>query len=246
VRSKFDPIQHLLETVPSDIASLEEILKAELAGSEAYQAAWAEGTRIFEERRETLVDPEDKDIPDEYHIALIAYTCHDTPADWPFYSQFNGATRDLRTEADVSRYPYKSFFQFLYLGIIRLNPKPKFQPPIETELYRGLSIRQEFDLYSWITFQQFTSLTRSREVAETYAEGMTLFVFEPVTLTSTGINMHLHSKFPGEEEILVTPTQVYQVNGQTSDPGGLDIFTLRPLTVDKFKLGCNKDWTIIC
>jgi len=220
---------HLLDDVPTDIGPLREVLKKELDETPGYKEAWAEGTEIFNQRKNDLVDPEtDRDIPDEYHIALITYTIHDTPKNYPFYAMFNTATRNLCSGTQVNQFLFKSFFQLLRLGIRTLNQKPKFRPT-EGTLYRGETVRHDFKRGGQVAFQQYVSLSSDRAVSEFYSGNVTLLEFD--NMTHVGIRMGLHSKFPAESETLISPFQVYEIKEVQLGIGKtFDSFKLEPLT----------------
>jgi len=224
-------LAHLIHDIPSDMKELRKLLQTELDGDASYRKGWEEGKEIFESRRADLTESGKLDLPDEYHIALTTYSISD--AGNPFYSIFNTATRNVCSGLQVHGFPYKSFFQLLRLAIDALKTKAKYQATAE-RLYRGLTIRYDIVEGQEVAFQQFTSVSVNKTVAEIYSGNVTLLEFTNVK--NIGVNMQHHSKFPGEEEILVSPLQVYKVlELKKKSPGALyEEITMEPVDAGKF------------
>jgi hypothetical protein len=203
-------LHHLDRQIPSDIVNLRILLKNELESNPIYEQTWGNATEMFQQRKADLVHPGFELIPDEYHIALIAYTMSDTPANMtPLYSDFNKKTRDLCRETENKNYPYKSLFKLLSLAIESLSKDPQFQMD-KPAYYRGASFQFALTEGQVIAFQSFTSTSIDMGKAIEYSRNVTFFEFQGPIPHS--IYVKHHSKFPEEEEVLVSPFVTYKVD----------------------------------
>jgi len=115
-----------MNATSSNLTELLEIQQEEFSSNSIYQSGWERATEIF--NSSTRYQLEQKygndssiilDVPEEYHIALIAYTMQ-----WPaLYSDFNEQTRVLCSHQDIVSFKYKSYFKILELAIESLGTK---------------------------------------------------------------------------------------------------------------------------
>jgi len=210
-------MRRLLSDIPSDITALRAILDNELNTTPRYKTAWNEAKIIFQQRRSNLVNPGFEWIPEEYHIALIAYTLSQTPA-WPdtaFYSDFNKQTRELcltklNCAQQMADYPFKSAFKLISLAIDALSFDPKFQV-VKPQYFRGASFPFALCEGQEIEFQSFTSTSINKLKAEEYSKNVTFFEFHGPPMPKS-IYLKYHSGFPEEEEVLVSPLTTFVVD----------------------------------
>lgn len=117
-------LQHLLNQTTSNMTELRVLQQFEFnTNLTYYREGWEHATRMYNESKKSQIfaafanSSVILNAPEEYHIALIAYS-------GPYiYSDFNDKTRALCSGLDIDNYEYKSFFKLLELAIEHLGPE---------------------------------------------------------------------------------------------------------------------------
>lgn len=108
--------------------------------NEEYKEGWAAGAQLYNSsKRWDLFENVTQNsttllVPEEYHIALIAYTLQTPTA---MYADFNKKTREVCSGKDVGDFHYKTYFKLLLLAIQALGKETKFKSA-DRFLYRGV------------------------------------------------------------------------------------------------------------
>ncbi|XP_076047619.1 NAD(P)(+)--arginine ADP-ribosyltransferase 2-like isoform X2 [Oratosquilla oratoria] len=119
-------------------------------------------------------------------------------------------TRFVEIDADAIYIEDSSTFWKKSMGFWLYLHKAVSQCGLSDELcilYRGCGIKFEAAIGTKMKFQHFVSTTANRAIAEKFAEGGTLFVFQ----VYNALNISSLSIFPNEEEHLLTPNDGFEV-----------------------------------
>jgi hypothetical protein len=171
--------------------------------------------------------PADGLSPDE-SAAIYLYTLEWTPRKKCFYFILN---RTLRAP-DRSELTLKPWFKYLKLFLTALAKLPTLPGPNRHHIvYRGLKMKLDDALYtpgSFVTWWAFSSCTNSIAVLESDMflgrEGVgTIFNIE----TTTGRHISSHSRFGGEDEVLLMPATYMEVISRANPAPQLHIIHLR-------------------
>ena len=185
---------------PEERKSYENILSEELTKNEILRIGWEKSR---------------KKLGSETHpefLALYTYTLEDPQV----YSDFNRQTRELGPLH--KSYNYKAFYYFISMGMNKISPKP-----FSRTVYRGVTYPVSAEVGSKFTFNCFTSTSELRSVAESFLGGKnpkTLFIIE----TNRGADISTYSKFPDEEEVLISPCEMFDVIKINKENGIQEIY----------------------
>ncbi|NWH82853.1 NRT2 ribosyltransferase, partial [Piaya cayana] len=181
---------------------LEPLNASEFSANAAYAAGWAVAAAEWHARRHRhrprpLLRPEEA-------TALLAYTQHG-----PLFRDFNAATR----RAGRSRRAYLEGFAFKTLHFLlseALRALRAAEPPHPGrchDVYRGVrGVRFAARPGRRVRFGQFASTSLRRELAEAFGRDTLL-----AARTCRGVPLREFSFYPGEDEVLVPPDEVFEV-----------------------------------
>ncbi|NWZ30665.1 NARE ribosyltransferase, partial [Asarcornis scutulata] len=140
-------------------------------------------------------------LQQEQAVAVLAYTDRGD-----LYKQFNTLVR----EGGRSREHYLQHFPFKTLHCLLTEAVHTLRKTQNTEcynVYRGIKgIRFTAQLHQTVRFGQFTSASHQKEVAESFGQD-TLFI----VYTCYGVSIRSFSFYPGEDEVLIPPYEVFKV-----------------------------------
>jgi len=205
-------LAHIAKKTTSNITELRLLQAKEFEKNEVYKTGWETAVGLFDDQKKKKIykgfstKSAVRTVPDEYHIALIAYTL----AFPSVYSDFNKKTREVCSGKDVDAYDYQSYFKLLLLAIEYLGAEMKFKSA-NRFLYRGVSSKFALEVGQVLAFQHFQSTSSSLMIAEDFA-GKTLFEIQGKF--DTAVSIRDHSRFQHEDEILFSPFQVYEVQSK--------------------------------
>ncbi|XP_077197221.1 erythroblast NAD(P)(+)--arginine ADP-ribosyltransferase-like [Paroedura picta] len=187
-------------------AELEELNRTEFAHNRVYAEAWQEASSKWDERKATLVPP--GGLEPEYAIALTAYTIQGR-----FHRDFNAAVREAGRTRDfyLQHFQFKAFHFLLTraLRALRSTSEPRCQ-----KVYRGVrGVRFASQRQKQVRFGHFTSSSLKNESALQFGKD-TFFTIE----TCHGVNIKDFSFFPGEDEVLIPPFEMFKVVNFTKAP----------------------------
>ncbi|ODM91153.1 NAD(P)(+)--arginine ADP-ribosyltransferase 2 [Orchesella cincta] len=203
-------LKHISMRTSSNLTELLELQQEEFEINENYKNAWESAANNFNStKREMLYNTSAPDsivrqVPDEYHIAIIAYT------GWLF-GQFNRETREVCSGLDIDRYMWKSYFKFLQLAIETLGTEEERWRDNRRFLYRGATRKYDLKEGQVIAFQHFVSTSVALTIAENFSGRKTVFEFQGL-YNGTAMAVWDHSYFVSEKEYLFSPLQVFEVD----------------------------------
>lgn len=191
-------------SVPNELPKILEVQKKEFAEKTNYKKAWDAAVKILEKKRKSGALKKDNN-PDEYHIALIAYTL-ESPN---LYGDFNKQTRTLYTKFAIEKYPYKSFFKLLMLAVDNVKGKPETIKD-GTLLYRGCKGQvKDAAIGKYILFQHYVSTSLKSSTAEAFGADV-VFIISTVA-KAKHIGLEAHSMMLDEQEVLFWPFEDYLI-----------------------------------
>ncbi|CAL8069583.1 unnamed protein product [Orchesella dallaii] len=202
-------MKHISLRTSSNIRELLELQQKEFEENYSYKAGWERAALSFNSsKREELYNTSSPDsivrqVPEEYHIAIIAYT-------GSMYSSFNKATREVCSGKDIDGYKWISYFKLLQLAVETLGTQEEKWRDNQRFLYRGASPEYVLKEGQVIAFQHFVSTSVALKVAENFA-GKSLFEFQGL-YNGTAMAVWDHSFFVSEKEYLFSPLQTFQVD----------------------------------
>ncbi|XP_037985851.1 erythroblast NAD(P)(+)--arginine ADP-ribosyltransferase-like isoform X2 [Motacilla alba alba] len=133
-------------------------------------------------------------------VALLAYTSEDV------YKEFNAAMRT----AGRSRQEYRNNFHFKTLHFLLTDAVMTLRHAQNGQCHHVFRGVHDIRFKAWqgqrVRFGQFTSTSQSREVALKFG---TDTIFE--VHTCHGVDIRQFSMFPGEEEVLIPPYEMFEV-----------------------------------
>uniref|UniRef100_A0A8C3SI70 NAD(P)(+)--arginine ADP-ribosyltransferase n=1 Tax=Chelydra serpentina TaxID=8475 RepID=A0A8C3SI70_CHESE len=174
---------------------LPSLMQKELAKTKTFSLAWAKAKKEWMRKTNTYSFP--NTMKAFCSVAVLAYTLENPP----LYKDFNTATRTGWTgHLAYASYPFKAL-HFL------LTQAPReiwgIKPSCAT-VYRGTHMK--FSINKLFRFGQFTSTSKSSKAAAKFGR-KTFFVL----VSCTGYVLRGLSQFPGEQEVLVPPSEMFQV-----------------------------------
>ncbi|NWI21827.1 NARE ribosyltransferase, partial [Crypturellus soui] len=180
-------------------AKLPALNQFEMARNNIYAKAWADAT--VEQRKRRPLRLRSRGLTVAQETALIAYTM-----DTPLYKNFNEAVHG----AGASRQHYHNTFHYKTLHFLltrALQVLRNAQPSRCHHVYRGVSgYRFTAKRRSYVRFGRFTSCSLRPNCAKSFG-CHTIFSVE----TCHGALIRDFSCFPQEEEVLVPPSEVFEV-----------------------------------
>jgi len=119
VSQKSKNLARIKNSTKSDTHSLLEGLEKELSQSASLKKAWEQAKLDLAERR---ADPKrkvhfSKKHDDSLYLVLFVY-CYEEPN---FYSEFNRLCREIRSEEEAAKFPYRHYFKLLLRSIKEVN-----------------------------------------------------------------------------------------------------------------------------
>jgi hypothetical protein len=200
--------KYVKELVSCNFSKIRELLQDELNRNPLYREKWNIAETNYAEKKNLFPSS----LPEECHIALIAYTLDRLPHEnISLYGDFNGTCRQLRSHSDWKRFPYKSLYALLARSIHDIHNNPSINQSV---YYRGMSFtpyKPSFKVGDIIYPTQFLSCSIHKNVAESFMRGPepTLIKFKGSPLAACGILEY--SVFPKEAEILVFPWSTFKI-----------------------------------
>ncbi|XP_041340016.1 NAD(P)(+)--arginine ADP-ribosyltransferase 2-like [Pyrgilauda ruficollis] len=182
--------------VPAMNAKLQELHNSELQINPAFAMGWV-AARAEWEWRGSPVSP----LASHWQaLALMTYTSQDV------YKEFNAAMR----RAGRSHQEYQDNFHFKTLHFLLTNALETLRHAQNEQchnVFRGVrGVRFQAQQGDTVRFGQFTSTSLSKEVALQFG---TDTIFEVRTCHSADIRQF--SMYPGEEEVLIPPFEMFEV-----------------------------------
>ncbi|CAF0772951.1 unnamed protein product [Adineta steineri] len=205
-------ISEYLETplVPLDIAV--ETLAASLPNIESHATM----------AREHCRDPPADGLTIEESTSIRLYSMEDGFQGTPLYAVLNGL---LRSRDRSNLEPWLLYLKLFHTALSRL-------PSIRQVVYRGVKadVSKEYQMGKTIKWWSFSSCTTSINVLqgeEFYGRTgpRTMFVISCVS----GKDIHNHSYFPAEDEILLLPETQFNVVGCLDQGNGLHMIQLHEI-----------------
>ncbi|KAM9149459.1 erythroblast NAD(P)(+)--arginine ADP-ribosyltransferase-like isoform 1-T8 [Pangshura tecta] len=173
---------------------LPSLLEEELEENQLFREAWDQAKEMWMQMENQTIFP--KPLRALYRVAVLAYTLEELP----LYESFNVATRT----AWKSPQAYASFaFKSLHFLLTQAAKKLGTKEPSCAKVYRGTKVK--FSTEGLFRFGQFTSTSKKRQEAEEF--GRTTFF---VLVSCQGFPVGNLSCFPGEEETVVLPYEMFQ------------------------------------
>jgi len=160
--------------------------------------------------------------------AIYLYTLEWTPWEKCFYVILNRTLRD----PDRSELTLKPWFKYLKLILTALAKLPTLPASNRQQIvYRGLKMKIDDALYtpgSFVTWWAFSSCTNSIGVLQSdkflgTTDDRTIFNVE----TTTGKHISSHSRFGGEDEVLLMPATYMEVISRANPASQLHIIHLK-------------------
>ncbi|XP_023956591.1 erythroblast NAD(P)(+)--arginine ADP-ribosyltransferase-like [Chrysemys picta bellii] len=181
---------------------LPSLLEEELEENQLFREAWDQAKEMWMQMENQTIFP--KTLRALYSVAVLAYTLEEPP----LYALFNVATRT----AWKSPQAYAGFaFKSLHFLLTRAAEKLGAKEPSCAKVYRGTKVK--FSIEGLFRFGQFTSTSEKRQEAEEF--GCTTFF---VLVSCQGFPVGNLSRFPGEEEMVVPPYEMFRVTGVKETP----------------------------
>uniref|UniRef100_A0A8B9R183 NAD(P)(+)--arginine ADP-ribosyltransferase n=1 Tax=Anas platyrhynchos TaxID=8839 RepID=A0A8B9R183_ANAPL len=186
---------------------LEELNRTEFANPD-YAEGWRGAVMEWKNRWGRATRPQA--LRQEQAVAVLAYT-----AERGLYKQFNTAVR----EGGRSREHYLQSFPFKTLHFLltkALHTLREAQGHSCHRVYRGIKgTRFTAQLRQTVRFGQFTSASLQKKVAESFGQD-TFFVLD----ACYSVPIKNFSFYPGEDEVLIPPYEVFKVTNFTRDRDG--------------------------
>lgn len=195
----------------SNISEILAVQKDEFERNIHYKQGWAIAVKVFYDyKREKLFNNTTPDsitqtVPEEYHIAIIAYTLNE-----PLVYKFNNDTRKVCSGTDIDIYEWKSYFKLLQLAIQTLGSQEDRWNAKHRFLYSGAGPRYNVKEGQILTFQHFISTSATLIIAENLTN-QTLFEFQGF-FNGSAMTIRDHSYYEFEEETLFLPMQMFRVD----------------------------------
>ncbi|XP_030411878.1 erythroblast NAD(P)(+)--arginine ADP-ribosyltransferase-like isoform X1 [Gopherus evgoodei] len=185
-------------------AELGELNLTELANNRNYAETWLEAASSWKEMKDKSYMP--RNFKPEYAIAILAYTSQGPLYKQPLHQEFNAAVR----EAGRTRDFYLNNFNFKTLHFLltrALHVLKASEPTKCHQVYRGVrGIRFKAESRKPVRFGHFTSTSLKNESALHFGQD-TFFSIK----TCHGVIIKNFSFFPGENEVLIPPFEIFKV-----------------------------------
>uniref|UniRef100_A0A8C8AWR3 NAD(P)(+)--arginine ADP-ribosyltransferase n=1 Tax=Otus sunia TaxID=257818 RepID=A0A8C8AWR3_9STRI len=218
-RRDLDPLQEVaLDMAPNSFddqywgcsrmmqEELEELNRTEFARNSVYAEAWTRAAAEWQNRQGHV--PQPPALRPEHAVALLAYTLQEPR----LFQEFNAAVR----EAGRSREEYLGAFHFKTLHFLlteALRVLRDAQPRRCHRVYRGVpDIRFTAQQHQPVRFGHFTSTSLQNKTTQLFGQDT---IFSVETCYSACISNF--SSFPGEEEVLIPPFEIFEVTNVTRD-----------------------------
>lgn len=205
-------LKHISMRTSSNISEILAVQEKEFEINTHYKQGWTTAVKLFyDSKREkifnnTTPDSITQTVPEEYHIAIIAYTL-DKPS---MYYEFNKDTREVCSGTDIDMYEWKSYFKLLQLAIQSLGSQEDRWSDKKRFVYRGEIHEYNLKEGQILAFQYFISTSVALITAEAFSRE-TLFEFQGL-YNGTAMEIGTHSIFENEKETLFSPMQVFRVD----------------------------------
>ncbi|XP_066846202.1 erythroblast NAD(P)(+)--arginine ADP-ribosyltransferase-like isoform X1 [Anser cygnoides] len=186
---------------------LEELNRTEFA-SPAYTEGWRGAVTEWRNRWGRPARP--LVLRQEQAVAVLAYT-----AEGDLYRQFNAAVREggRSREHYLQSFPFKTLHFLLTKALHTLRDA---QGQNCHRVYRGVKgTRFTAQLHQTVRFGQFTSASLQKKVAQSFGQD-TFFFLD----TCYSVPIQNFSFYPGEDEVLIPPFEVFKVTNFTRDRDG--------------------------
>ncbi|NXX80582.1 NARE ribosyltransferase, partial [Urocolius indicus] len=178
---------------------LEQLNRTEFTSNSVYAAAWAAASAAWRSRRGR--EPPAPTLPPAQAVAIMAYTLNSS-----LFQEFNAAVRSAggsRTHY-LSSFPFKALHYLLSRALQGLRDA---SPRRCRCAYRGVKgIRFRARLGDAVRFGHFTSASLGNKSALSFGRD-TFFTLE----TCYGVPIKDFSYYPGEDEVLIPPFEVFKV-----------------------------------
>ncbi|XP_068786989.1 GPI-linked NAD(P)(+)--arginine ADP-ribosyltransferase 1 [Struthio camelus] len=195
-------------------AELAELNRTEMASNRVYAEAWASAVSRWGERRQRA--PRPPGLKPEQELAILAYTIQG-----PLHGEFNAAVREAGRSRSyyLDHFHFKTFHFLLTKGLQALRDA---QPRRCSRVYRGVrGVRFAAERRRSVRFGHFTSSSLRNTSAWHFGQD-TFFSVE----TCYGVAIRNFSFFPEEDEVLIPPSESFQVTS-VSRAGGRTVIELR-------------------
>ncbi|XP_024077930.1 NAD(P)(+)--arginine ADP-ribosyltransferase 2-like, partial [Terrapene carolina triunguis] len=178
---------------------LPSLIEKELTKDNNFNPAWNQAKKEWMRKTNRYIFPNTTKA--FCSVAVVAYTLNYPP----LYKEFNMATRRGWTGPDAyASYPFKAL-HFL------LTQAPKVIWGIThscATVYRGADVMCSISRSGLFRFGQFTSTSKSWKAAARFSKKTFFILF-----SCKGYALRDLSHFPKEEEVLVPPSEMFQVTG---------------------------------
>ncbi|XP_064364248.1 GPI-linked NAD(P)(+)--arginine ADP-ribosyltransferase 1 [Dromaius novaehollandiae] len=195
-------------------AELAELNRTEMAGNAVYAEAWAGAAARWGEGRPGA--PRPPALRPAQELAILAYTMQG-----PLHGAFNAAVREAGRSRRryLDAFPFKTFHFLLSTGLRALRDAG---PRLCRRVYRGVrGVRFAARLGRPVRFGHFASASLRNGSAWRFGQD-TFFSVE----TCCGVAIGGFSFFPEEEEVLIPPSESFEVTG-VARAGGRVLIELR-------------------
>ncbi|CAM4567372.1 unnamed protein product [Lepidochelys olivacea] len=174
---------------------LPSLMKKELTENKNFDLAWNTAKKEWLRKTNTFIFP--NTMKAFCSVAVVAYTLNNPP----LYKDFNTATRTGWAGSPAyASYPFKALHFLLTQASKEIWG---IKPSCET-VYRGANVK--FSISRLFRFGQFTSTSKSARVAAGFSQ-KTFFVL----VSCTGYALRDLSHYLKEQEVLVLPSEMFQV-----------------------------------
>ncbi|XP_068920669.1 ecto-ADP-ribosyltransferase 5-like isoform X2 [Petaurus breviceps papuanus] len=200
------------------------LLQEELAQHKKLRESWEAAIASLKSYQNLSLPP---DFHTQHALAVMVYTNSSNP----IHRELNLAVRELGSSIEVymERFPFKALHFYLTRALKVLRAPGTCEEDSGQEVFRGsrsyFKPRKPGDI---IRLGQFTSTSKERKVAQMFGNA-TFFTLS----TCFGIPIKDLSVFPNEQEVLIPPSEVFQVSNFSQD-GTRNLVTLR-----SFKETCS-------
>jgi hypothetical protein len=214
--------EHRPETYEDIIVQLDIDLSAEDGNIKEFwdraKSRFSSNPTKYRDAIKMQMNEDEDDFPDECHIALICYTMGFKG--YSVYAKFNEECRDVCAgKKEFSSMANKALFFLLRYVMENVAETSTNLPTLK--VYRGCDTKfVSKDKKNLLGFGHFTSTSTKEKIGEAFADSnesdsdSTIFVIEDVNVRTRGtkfIKLFDHSEYSKEEEYLLSPFQLYQI-----------------------------------
>ncbi|KAG4078919.1 hypothetical protein HA402_005579 [Bradysia odoriphaga] len=221
--SKKNVLAELDQQITKNIDEIRGLQHNEFAKKTSYRKAWETATHLYQQKLKSGKLKADGN-PEEYHIALIAYTL----ASPKLYQEFNLATRSLLHEHDFNAYPFKTLFSLLNLAVQHVKGEPETLTS-SAKVYRGCQGElSNAKKGQHVIFQHFLSTSAKEDIAQAFGSNV-VFVISGGS-KSKYVRMDAHSAMiKNEHEVLFSPLELYEITS-VKKSGDINLIDLKIVT----------------